>query len=113
MCKQCDEKPVYEFTNQKKLCKGCFTKYFLKKVFYTLRKFKMIEQGEKVYYTNDRGFRDVVLEDILEKVSCMFLRKSSELDIDLKYETVSLNVFLVLELFPCGSTSFSINSTNC
>lgn len=52
MCKQCEEKPVYEFTNQRKLCKNCFVKWFEKKFLYTIRKYKMFEKGDKVFYNN-------------------------------------------------------------
>ena len=92
MCKQCEIKPVYEFTNQRKLCNLCFIKYFQKKVLYTIRKFGMIQMGDTVslrsWHKNlSRGivgyrkaplgvpqnsefggndFRDVVLEDVLK-----------------------------------------------
>ncbi len=52
MCKQCELKPVYEFTNKRKLCKNCFVRYFQKKVLYTIRKFKMIQKGDTIYCEN-------------------------------------------------------------
>ena len=66
MCKQCETKPVYEFTNQRKLCKTCFIKWFQKKVLYSIRKFKMISKGDIVGYDNKGRFREVVLEDVLK-----------------------------------------------
>ena len=66
MCKQCSTNPVYEFTNKRNLCKNCFVKYFQKKVFYTIRKFKMLHSGESVYCKKDKDFRSVVLKDVLE-----------------------------------------------
>jgi len=66
MCKQCEKKPVYEFTNKRKICKDCFINYFQKKVFYTIRKFKMINKNETIGYENKGDFRDVALEDILK-----------------------------------------------
>lgn len=66
MCKQCEEKPVYEFTNQRKLCAKCFVKWFKKKVLYTIRKFGMIKNGDVVGYFSGKDFRDVVLEDVLK-----------------------------------------------
>ena len=45
MCKLCKTKPVYEFTNQRKLCKACFIHWFEKKFLYTIRKFNMIRFG--------------------------------------------------------------------
>ena len=52
MCKQCETKPVYEFTNKRKLCRRCFIKYFQKKVLYTIRKFKLLGKGDIVYSTD-------------------------------------------------------------
>ncbi len=83
MCKQCDIKPVYEFTNKRKLCKNCFLKWFQKKVLYTIRKYSMIKKDEVVFYPeilckplplgiSDKktaDFRAVVLEDILKMLS--------------------------------------------
>ena len=68
MCKLCNIKPVYEFTNKRKLCKRCFINYFQKKVLYTIRKFKMIRRGDKVQYKKTREFKGVVLDDILKFV---------------------------------------------
>ncbi len=62
MCKQCEIKPVYEFTNKRKLCGSCFVRYFHKKVLYTIRRFGMIPKGSVVGYDGD----DAVLEDVLE-----------------------------------------------
>jgi len=72
MCKQCEKNPVYEFTNKRKLCKNCFIRYFQKKVLYTIRKFKMAQSGSVIDYENGKGFREVVLEDVLE----MFVEKA-------------------------------------
>jgi hypothetical protein len=69
MCNQCEKKPVYEFTNQRKLCKSCFISYFQKKFLYTLRKFEMTKKGDVVGYENKGDFRNVVLEDLLKMYS--------------------------------------------
>ena len=91
MCKQCEIKPVYEFTNQRKLCAMCFVRYFQKKVLYTIRKFEMVKSGDVIGYfggttqwctlrahknlqagtpknlfTKGMDFKDVVLEDVLK-----------------------------------------------
>jgi len=71
MCNLCEKKPVYEFTNQRKLCKTCFVRWFQKKVLYTIRKFEMIKKNEVIGYDNS-GFRGIVLEDVLK----MFAEKS-------------------------------------
>ncbi len=73
MCKQCETKPVYEFTNKRKLCSSCFIRYFQKKVLYTIRKFKMAHSGDTIGHKNNRNFRDVVLEDVLK----MFAEKAN------------------------------------
>ena len=72
MCKQCEKKPVYEFTNKRKLCSGCFIRYFQKKVLYTIRRFKMIQSGNAVGYSAKEDFRNVVLKDVLK----MFAEKA-------------------------------------
>lgn len=69
MCKQCEINPVYEFTNQRKLCGNCFIRYFQKKFLYTIRKFGMIHNGEIIGYHSDGSFRDVVLEENLKMFS--------------------------------------------
>lgn len=66
MCKQCNANPVYEFTNQRKLCKNCFTGYFEKKALYSIRKFGMIKKGNVIGYENKKDFRNVVLLEILK-----------------------------------------------
>lgn len=74
MCRLCKTNPVYEFTNQRKLCKTCFIHYFEKKVLYTIRRFKMIQSGDVVGYKTSNDFKGVVLESILR-----FLSKKSGL----------------------------------
>lgn len=66
MCKECETKPVYEFTNKIKLCKGCFIHWFNKKFLYTLRKFGMIENGDVLCFANKHTFREAVLEELLK-----------------------------------------------
>lgn len=69
MCKQCEKNPVYEFTNKRKLCKGCFVEYFHRKVFYTIRKFNMIRKGDTIEHRNNGYLDDEVLKEILLLVS--------------------------------------------
>lgn len=66
MCKLCEQNPVYEFTNKRKLCKNCFIKYFHKKVMYTNKKFNFLKKGDSVEYKPEKDFRGVVLENILK-----------------------------------------------
>ncbi len=72
MCKQCEKKPVYEFTNQRKLCAMCFVRWFQKKVLYSIRKFEMIRSGDVVGFRKGNNLRDTVLEDVLK----MFAEKA-------------------------------------
>ena len=69
MCKLCNEKPIYEFTNKRKLCKKCFINYFHKKLLYTIRKFKMIKREDIVGYRKNNNFKGVVLEQMLKFIS--------------------------------------------
>ena len=62
-------KHVYEFTNQRKLTKAEFLRWFQKKVLYTIRKFQMIKSGDIIAYENKGDFRSVVLEDVLKMFS--------------------------------------------
>jgi len=73
MCKLCELKPVYEFTNQRKLCRRCFAKWFQKKVLYTIRKFSMINREDIIGYAKSNTFRNAVLEDVLK----MFAEKTN------------------------------------
>jgi len=59
-------KYVYEFTNQRKLTKAEFLKWFQKKALYIIKKFKMIQNNDVVVYENKGDFRGVVLEDVLK-----------------------------------------------
>ena len=69
MCKQCEINPVYEFTNQRKLCKNCFINYFQKKILFTLRKYNLIKNTDVIGYKKGQGFKDIVLENILKMIS--------------------------------------------
>lgn len=69
MCHLCKTKPVYEFTNQRKLCKRCFANYFEKKILYIIRKFDMIKREDIVGYKKDDSLRGVVLENTLKFIS--------------------------------------------
>jgi hypothetical protein len=69
MCKICETKPVYEFSNGRTICSVCFTKWFQKKALYTIRKFNMLRKEDTIGYKKGNEFRDVVLEDILQMFS--------------------------------------------
>jgi tRNA(Ile)-lysidine synthase TilS/MesJ len=69
MCNLCSSKPVYEFTNKRKLCKTCFIDYFQKKVLYTIRKFGMIKPGDVIEYKKESGFKGAVLSEMLRFIA--------------------------------------------
>lgn len=69
MCKLCKTKPVYEFTNKRKLCKRCFINYFQKKVLYTIRKFNMIKKGNVIAYRKNNDFKGIILEEMLKFIA--------------------------------------------
>lgn len=48
MCKQCSSKPVYVNQAGVKLCKKCFCDFIEKKVFKTIRQYKLIEERDKI-----------------------------------------------------------------
>lgn len=66
MCKRCETNPVYEFTNQRKLCKNCFIYWFEKKFLYTVRKFKLFLPEEKVSFEYLEDVSSVVLMECLK-----------------------------------------------
>lgn len=47
-CKSCQTKPVWKFTNKTQLCATHFVRYFEKKIFYTIRKFKLFSRKDKI-----------------------------------------------------------------
>jgi hypothetical protein len=65
MCKLCEKKPVYEFTNQRKLCRSCFIRWFEKKFFYTLRKFSLLEEGAKISFSVEKNYRGIVARHLI------------------------------------------------
>lgn len=62
-------KYVYEFTNQRKLTKAEFLKWFQKKFLYTIRKFEMVKKGDVVGFKKTNNFKDIVLGDLLKMYS--------------------------------------------
>jgi tRNA(Ile)-lysidine synthase TilS/MesJ len=69
MCKKCEIKPVYEFTNKRKVCKRCFINYFNKKFLFVVRKFELIKNNDVIAYEDKKDFKSVVLKELLEMIS--------------------------------------------
>jgi len=83
-------KYVYEFTNQRKLTKREFIKWFQKKFLYTLRKFKMAGKNDVIAYENKGDFRGVVLENLLQMFSNRALVKIFKFPTKKKYTKKAL-----------------------
>jgi tRNA(Ile)-lysidine synthase TilS/MesJ len=103
MCKLCETNPVYEFTNKRKLCKRCFINYFQKKVLYTIRRFKMIKKGDKIFYKRNNDFKGIVLSEILKFISGKIeitlinsKNKADKIAIDSSLDSESENIIKIL-----------------
>jgi uncharacterized protein (TIGR00269 family) len=48
MCKHCETETVITLSNGSKLCRGCFIKYFEKKVLKTIQRFNLIQRDDKL-----------------------------------------------------------------
>lgn len=68
MCKICQENPVIIVQGDRKLCKGCFIKYFEKKVFKTIRQYKLIDKKDVVAVGVSGGKDSITLLNILNKI---------------------------------------------
>ncbi len=64
-CKTCLKKPVWKFTNQIQLCKSCFTNYFERKIFRTIRKHNLLPKNIILKKSNDLNTK--VLKSVLQK----------------------------------------------
>lgn len=67
MCTTCEKKPVYILHNGKKLCKRCFTRYYERKVFRAISKYKLIDKGDKIGVAASGGKDSTVILCILNK----------------------------------------------
>ncbi|MDP4012274.1 MAG: TIGR00269 family protein [Candidatus Nanoarchaeia archaeon] len=68
MCKTCKENPVIIIQGNKPLCKGCFMKYFEKKVFWTIRQYNLIDKKDIIAVGVSGGKDSLTLLYLLNKV---------------------------------------------
>ena len=68
-CKNCKTNPVIRLTNSEiKLCKKCFINYFEKKVQKNLRKFRLIDKGDRIAVACSGGKDSTVVLYILKNL---------------------------------------------
>ncbi len=76
-CKQCVAHPVYVTLHHERLCKQCFIRYFERKVYKTITKYKMINYKEKIGVGLSGGKDSItclyVLQKFFEKKGNMFV----------------------------------------
>jgi len=66
-CKTCNQKPVWKFTNQTQLCKNCFTDYFERKIFRTIRKYNLLPKDKTFKLKISQDLNTKVLKAVIEK----------------------------------------------
>lgn len=69
MCKRCQEKPVYKLNNGRQFCSKCFTRYYERKVFRTIKKYNLIQKGDKIAVAASGGKDSTTLLFLLKKFS--------------------------------------------
>ncbi len=77
MCKFCEIKPVIKLISGKNLCKSCFIKYFEKKVFKTVGKYKLIDKKDKIAVAVGSGKDSFTVLYLLNELA----KKRMDLDI--------------------------------
>ncbi|MFZ5955181.1 MAG: hypothetical protein ACOYT4_02045 [Nanoarchaeota archaeon] len=85
-CKNCKLNPVWKFTNQIELCENCFTDYFERKTFRTIRKFNMLPENKIIRLKRSSSLNYKVLTFVLKK---KFELKISDSKINFSSENLS------------------------
>ena len=82
MCKQCESKPVYELTNKRKFCERCFCRFFEKKVFKAMRKYRMFSAKDRVAVACSGGKDSMAVLHILHKIAKKGRKKITALAVE-------------------------------
>jgi len=106
-------KYVYKFTNGRQVTKREFIKWFQKKFLYTMRKFKMVSEGDRIVYPKADDVGSVVLDDLLQmfaekapvEVESLFWNKMKKKDkVALAYTSDTITrLFLITILYSKAS----------
>lgn len=84
MCKNCEKKPVITFaTNNEKLCRSCFFKYFERKVLKTIRVHKLIDKKDGILVACSGGKDSTVALYLMNKYAKRRKQKLEAITIDL------------------------------
>lgn len=68
VCKKCKQEPVFALASGEKLCKKCFNSYIEKKFRKTIRKYELIEKGDRIAVALSGGKDSSVLLKLMHSI---------------------------------------------